>query len=115
MRSAIPGLPDDTGTIVHIHGIADDKIGAISKIADPMEFMPDLLTTFAPYLLAYTDITIKYDGATIDPVRQIKKQDEKELVFVEEGKVPVPHSLPFKFLPIVYSFPAERKEPTATT
>ena len=42
-----------TGTIVHIHGIADDKIGAISKIADPMEFMPDLLTTFAPYLLAY--------------------------------------------------------------
>lgn len=78
-----------TGTIVHIHGIADDKIGAISKIADPMEFMPDLLTTFAPYLLAYTDITIKYDGATIDPVRQIKKQDEKELVFVEEGKVPV--------------------------
>ena len=43
-----------TGTIVHIHGIADDKIGAISKIADPMEFMPDLLTTFAPYLLAYT-------------------------------------------------------------
>ena len=80
---------EHTGTTVHIHGIADDKIGAISKIADPMEMMPDLLTTFAPYLLAYTDITIKYDGATIDPVRQIKKQDEKELVFVEEGKGPV--------------------------
>lgn len=80
---------DHTGTTVHIHGIPDDKIGAISRLADPMEVMPDLLTTFAPYLLAYTDITIKYDGATVDPARHIKNQDEKELVFEEEGKVPV--------------------------
>lgn len=44
-----------------------------------MEMMPELLTTFAPYLLAYTDIAIKYDGATIDPAQHIKKQNEKEL------------------------------------
>lgn len=80
---------EHTGTIVHIHGIPDDKIGAISKLADPMEVMPDLLTTFAPYLLAYTDITIKYDGTIVDPSRHIKNQDEKELVFEEAGKEPV--------------------------
>ena len=80
---------DHTGTTVHIHGIPDDKIGAISKLADPMEVMSDLLTTFAPYLLAYTDITIKYDGATVDPSRHIKNQEEKELIFEEDGKEPV--------------------------
>ena len=80
---------EHTGTTVHIHGIPDDKIGAVSKLANPMEIMPDLLTTFAPYLLAYTDITIKYDGTTVDPARHIKNQDEKELVFEEKGKEPV--------------------------
>ncbi len=63
---------EHTGTTVHIHGIANDKIGAISKIADPMEMMPDLLTTFAPYLLAYTDITIKYDAGEIKNYKLIK-------------------------------------------
>lgn len=80
---------EHAGTTVHIHGIPDDKIGAVSKLANPMEIMPDLLTTFAPYLLAYTDITIKYDGTTVDPARHIKNQDEKELVFEEKGKEPV--------------------------
>ena len=80
---------EHTGTTVHIHGIPDDKISAVSKLANPMGIMPDLLTTFAPYLLAYTDITIKYDGTTVDPARHIKNQDEKELVFEEKGKEPV--------------------------
>lgn len=80
---------EHTGTIVHIHGIPDEKISTISRMADPLEMIPELLTTFAPYLLAYTDITIKYNGVTIDPARHIKKQDEKELVFEEEDKEPI--------------------------
>lgn len=51
--------------------------------------IPDLLTTFAPYLLAYTDITIKYNDVTVDPARQIKNKGEKTLVFEQEGKPPV--------------------------
>lgn len=80
---------EHTGTTVHIHGIPDEKAGAISKMSEPAEMIPDLLATFAPYLLAYTDITIKYNGVTVDPARQIKKQNEKELVFEEKGKEPV--------------------------
>lgn len=58
-----------TGTIVHIHGIADDKIGAISKIADPMEFMPDLLTT----------ILSCYDFSATPFAPSGKKNDEEAL------------------------------------
>lgn len=78
-----------TGTTVHIHGLPDDRISAISTMSLPEETIPDLLTTFAPYLLAYTDISIKYNGAMVDPAKQIKKQDEKTLVFEQEGKPPV--------------------------
>lgn len=39
--------------------------------------------------------------------------DKDQIAHDQPGDLP--HSLPFKFLPIVYSFPAERKEPTATT
>lgn len=80
---------DHTGTDVHIHNIPEDKVGTITKMAEPMDMVPDLLTTFAPYLLAYTDITIKYNGVTLDPARHIKHQREKLLVFEEEGKEPV--------------------------
>lgn len=80
---------DHTGTTVHIHSIPEDKVGTITRMAEPMEMVPDLLTTFAPYLLAYTDITIKYNGVTVDPAQHIKKQEEKVLVFEEEGKEPI--------------------------
>lgn len=70
-----------TGTTVHIHGIPDDKADAITKMSDSSEMVPELLSTFAPYLLAYTDISIKYNGIKVDPTRQIKNQEEKELVF----------------------------------
>jgi len=80
---------DHTGTTVHIHGIPEERAGSITTMAEPEEMIPDLLTTFAPYLLAYTDITIKYNGVTVDPARQIKKQGEKTLVFEQEGKPPV--------------------------
>lgn len=81
--------PEHTGTIVHIHGIPDEKIGFITKMAEPMETIPDLLATFAPYLLAYTDITIKYNGVTVDPAQQIKSQEDQELVYEEDGKEPI--------------------------
>lgn len=77
---------EHTGTIVHIHGIPDEKIGFITKMAEPMETIPDLLATFAPYLLAYTDITIKYNDVTVDPAQQIKSQENQELVYEEDGK-----------------------------
>ena len=80
---------DHTGTTVHIHGIPEERAGSITTMAEPEEMIPDLLTTFAPYLLAYTDIVIKYNGVTVDPARQIKKQGEKTLVFEQEGKPPV--------------------------
>lgn len=80
---------EHTGTIVHIHGIPDEKIGFITKMAEPMETIPDLLATFAPYLLAYTNITIKYNGVTVDPVQQIKSQEDQELVYEEDGKEPI--------------------------
>lgn len=78
-----------TGTTVHIHGIPDDKINAITKMSEPSEMVPELLATFAPYLLAYTDISIKYNGVTIDPAQQIDKQAEKELVFEDKGNAPI--------------------------
>ncbi len=78
-----------TGTTVHIYGILDEKIGLITKMAEPSEMLPDLLATFAPYLLAYTDINIKYNGVAVDPTRQIKSQDEKELIYEEDGKDPI--------------------------
>lgn len=80
---------DHTGTTVHIHNIPEDKVSTITRMAEPMDMVPDLLTTFAPYLLAYTDITIKYNGVTLDPARHIKNQQEKLLVFEEKGKEPV--------------------------
>lgn len=78
-----------TGTTVHIHGIPDEKINTITRMAEPMDMVPELLTTFAPYLLAYTDISIRYNNVTIDPAAQIKKQGEKELCFEDKGKEPV--------------------------
>ena len=80
---------EHTGTTVHIHGIPDEKIGLITKMAEPMETIPDLLATFAPYLLAYTNITIKYNGVTVDPAQQIKSQEDQELVYEEDGKEPI--------------------------
>ena len=76
-------------SVVHIHGIYDEKLSAISKIADPQEMVPELLVSFAPYLMAYTDIAIKYNGVTIDPSRQIKKRLERELVYNPPDATPI--------------------------
>lgn len=80
---------EHTGTIVHIHGIPEEKISTISKMAEPIEMVSEILTTFAPYLLAYKDISIKYNGVTINPANHIKMTCEKELVFDEKSKKPI--------------------------
>lgn len=75
-----------SGTIVHIHSISEDQKVGIAKLANSTDVIPELLSTFAPYLLAYNNISIKYNGIVIDPNQQIKKKDEKELIFLDEGK-----------------------------
>ncbi len=78
-----------SGTVVHIHGIPDDRINAVSKLTENADMLPELLATFAPYLLAYSDISINYNGVTIRPETQIEKHAEKALTFEEEGKIPI--------------------------
>lgn len=75
-----------TGTTVHIHGVPEEQAHSITRLAENNDIIPELLSTFAPYLMAYSDVTIKYNGVIIDPTQQIKTQVEKELFYQEEGK-----------------------------
>lgn len=75
-----------TGTTVHIHGIPDEQAYSVTKLTENKDVIPELLSTFAPYLLAYNDVTIKYNGIIIDPTQQIKTQVDKALSYQEEGK-----------------------------
>lgn len=87
--SDAPELVDDdisTGTIAIVTGTLDDNIGLISKIADNSIMIPDILSTFAPYLLGYNDISIKYNGIKIHPEHLIKKREEREFLYVEVEK-----------------------------
>lgn len=83
--AAIPIKDGQAGTTVHLHGINDEHISSIRKLADNETMVPELLTTFAPYLLAYNDITLKYNGTTIDPSNYIEAQEEQSYCFEEEG------------------------------
>ena len=76
------------GTIVHLHGINDERINSISKLADNGAMVPELLSTFAPYLLAYSDITLTYNGTKIDPSNYIEAQEEQSYCYEEDGKTP---------------------------
>lgn len=76
----------DTGTIVHIHGVPEVQIHSVNKLSENKDVVPELLSTFAPYLLAYRDVSIKYNDVVIDPIQQIKTKVEKELSYQEEGK-----------------------------
>ncbi len=76
----------ETGTVVHIHGVPDEHATSVTKLTKNADLVPELLSTFAPYLLAYQDISIKYNGVIIDPIQQIKTRVEKELCYQEEGK-----------------------------
>ncbi len=80
-----PADIDHTGTVVHIHGIPDDRAPLITRLSNNEEILPDILATFAPYLLAYPDIEIKYNSVTVDPNEQIRFQNEKELCYEKDS------------------------------
>lgn len=77
---------NSTGTVVHIQGIPEEKLPQISKLEDTTEIVPELLSTFAPYLLAHPEITIVYNGVELKPEKQIEIKSEKELLFENEDK-----------------------------
>lgn len=83
---AEPVKADSCGTIVHLHGIQEDKVNAVSKLANNETMIPELLTTFAPYLLAYSDISLIYNGVKLNPTHYIEHQEEQNYSFTEEGK-----------------------------
>lgn len=78
-----------TGTLVRIYRITEEQQKAVKKLADNEDMISDLLAAFAPYLLAYNDVSIKYNDILIDPNEQIKTKVEKELYFKEEGKADI--------------------------
>ncbi|RJE48816.1 hypothetical protein A7K50_08685 [Dehalobacter sp. MCB1] len=76
----------NTGTIATITGIHEESVGAISKLADNQIMISDILSTFAPYLLAYNDVSLKYNGIKIEPEHLIKKRDKRDFVYEYEEK-----------------------------
>ena len=75
-----------TGTTVHIHGIPEEQIYMVTKLSQNDVVIPEILSTFAPYLLAYNDVSIKYNGIRIDPQKQIKSKRENDICYKEDGK-----------------------------
>lgn|GEM_PF-832952 len=67
-----------TGTTVEITGIIDDKRGVITRLDDNQEMISEMLTVFAPYLMAYKNISIKYHDITIHPESAIDARECKE-------------------------------------
>lgn len=75
-----------TGTTVHLHGINDEKNAVINKLADNEVMIPELLSTFAPYLFAYNDIALTYNGIRVNPSNYVEHQEEQNYTYTEEGK-----------------------------
>ncbi|MCR4441091.1 MAG: ATP-binding protein [Peptococcaceae bacterium] len=86
-KPELVGNDVSTGTVATITGILEDNIGTISKLADNQIMIPDILSTFAPYLLAYNDISLTYNDIKIDPEHLIKKRDERDFVYEYGEKV----------------------------
>ena len=90
-KPELVGNDVSTGTVATITGILEDSIGTISKLADNLFMIPDILSTFAPYLLAYNDVSLTYNNIKIDPEHLIKKRDERDFVYeYQEDKESVP-------------------------
>lgn len=71
------------GTAVHLYGISDENRGSINRLTDNTVMVPELLTTFAPYLLAYNDISLVYNGVRLHPSDYIAHQEEQLLTYVD--------------------------------
>ena len=84
--ASIASSSDCSKTIVHLYGINEDKINSINKLVDNSVMIPELLTTFAPYLLAYSDISLIYNGTKIDPSSYMESEDKCDFTFEEKDK-----------------------------
>ena len=76
----------NTGTIVHLHGIPEDRLSQVSKLDDTTEMVPELLSVFAPYLLAHRELSIIYSGLELNPDKHIEAKEEKEIRFENEDR-----------------------------
>ncbi len=73
-----------TGTEVRIVGIQEENMQRVGALQKNTEVVPKLLALFAPYLNAYSGITIDYNGTIIDPKDYIDDQSTKTIV--HQGK-----------------------------
>lgn len=73
-----------TGTVVHIYGILVEKENSIYRLSENAETIPEMLSTFAPYLLAYNDINITYNNITLKPEAHIEDRREEIFTYTKE-------------------------------
>ncbi len=77
-------MPDstDTGVIVTISGIMQ----SVAVLSNKEIMIEEIMIAFAPYLLAYNDVVINYDGINVNPAQHIENSVELPLVAEYEGK-----------------------------
>ena len=74
-----------TGTVVRIVGIQEKNLQRVNALQNNTIVVPKLLTIFAPYLNAYSGITIDYNGTVIDPEEYIDNRSSKAVFHQDEG------------------------------
>jgi len=72
----------DTGVIVTISGIMQ----SVAVLSEKEIMIEEIMYAFAPYLLAYNDVVINYDGININPAQHIANSVKLPLVAEHEGK-----------------------------
>ena len=86
-RNKIPvDISIHTGTTVEVYGITSDKSGAISRLSNYDDILPDLISTFATYLIAYKNISLIYEGRAIKPESYINDIFNETIEFVDENE-----------------------------
>jgi len=79
------GVDTDTGVTVEIDGITDESESRVNQLLNREVMENEILSTFAPYLLAYRNIQIRYDDIILDPEKNINEIKEKTLEYKPEG------------------------------
>jgi len=72
----------DTGMVVSITGITDN----LSVLSNTDKMSEDIVSSFAAYLLAYSNIKIKYDSYRIDPKKFIQEQVVESIESIPDNK-----------------------------
>jgi hypothetical protein len=70
-----------TGTTVTISGILE----SVSDLDDRDKMVKEIVSAFAPYLLAYNDIEICYDAYKINPGDYFQDSTETQIEFEKDG------------------------------